>query len=561
MLRPRVILFVTAALILPSSAVANAASPSSAAAGAGLASPIVAVPSANALPPGFTVSAGQAIAAAKSSRAMQALHKREHPLIFQPYVWAGGQKHFWYILFRYRGKVVAEADVSPTGRVDAVWTGPQATATYTHGHYAPVFDSWWVVVPFSLLFLLPFINPRVPRRLVHLDALVVLSLMGSYALFDHGHLQSAVWLIYPPLLYLLIRMGLIGLRAPVGGGGLSSLMSTRVLVGGLLLLVGARVALSLASGTVIDVGYSSVVGAYRLAHGMPLYWPAAAHADTYGPIAYLAYLPFELLFPWHGRWDYLASAHAASIVFDLVTLVGLVFVGRRLRAGAEGRRLGLALAWVWAACPFTLLGLTEHSNDGLIAMLSVLSLLVFSSPVARGGLLGLAAAAKFSPAALLPLYASPRSEGRKRALACAAAFTAVLVTAIALFLPVGGLREFYNHTIGFQLTRSDVFSVWALHPSLAAIKTLLEVAALGLAAAVAFVPRRRSLPQVCALAAAVLIAVQLPAVHWFYYYVIWFMPYLAIALLAQEPRRARVTPRDELAAVARDGRERILVEA
>jgi hypothetical protein len=108
----------------------------------------------------------------------------------------------------------------------------------------------------------------------------------------------------------------------------------------------------------------------------------------------------------------------------------------------------------------------------------------------------------------------------------------VVVTAIGLYLPSGGLSEFYNHTLGFQLTRSDVFSPWALHPSLDPVKLALEVGALALCAIVAFVPRRRSLTEVCALAAAITIAVQLPAVHWFYYFIVWFMPFVLVALLA-----------------------------
>ena len=52
------------------------------------------------------------------------------------------------------------------------------------------------------------------------------------------------------------------------------------------------------------------------------------------------------------------------------------------------------------------------------------------------------------------------------------------------------------------------------------------------AAALAFVPRRRTLPQVAALAAAVMIALQLSVDHWFYLYIPWFFGALAIALLA-----------------------------
>ena len=49
--------------------------------------------------------------------------------------------------------------------------------------------------------------------------------------------------------------------------------------------------------------------------------------------------------------------------------------------------------------------------------------------------------------------------------------------------------------------------------------------------------------QICALAAAVTIAVQLPAIHWFYYYVIWFAPFLFVAQLAGASERVWVEER------------------
>ena len=526
-------------LVLISPAAASAAStfqqPTWTPGMAGADQPIIPALVGAAPPPHFSTSATDALAIAKSTPRMRSLHRRDHPLFVQVSIWG---THFWMVDFSYHRKLVGEVDVGRTGRVLSVWTGPLVLAVYARGHYAPVFDSWWVVVPSALLFLLPFLDPRRLRRLLHLDALVLLSFFVSYYLFDHTHLEAAVWLAYPPLLYLLARMLRIGMR---GRGEASSpfpILGTRAVFIGLLLLVAARITLSLVVREVGDVGYSSVIGAHRILHGQSLYYADIAHGDTYGPIAYLAYVPFVLLFPWHGVWDYLPSAHAASIVFDLVTVGGLVMLGRRLRQGRDGTRLGLALGWAWAACPFTLLGMTMHTNDGLVAMLSVLSLLVFTSPAARGAMVALAAAAKFSPAALLPLYASPRDRGLKGTIACVAAFTAVVALSVGLYLPPGGLTEFYNHTIGFQLTRQDVFSPWALHPGLAPVKAVLEVLALMLAAAVAFIPRRRSLTQVCALAGAVTIAVQLPAIHWFYYYVIWFMPFVLIAFMG--PRRASV---------------------
>jgi hypothetical protein len=53
-----------------------------------------------------------------------------------------------------------------------------------------------------------------------------------------------------------------------------------------------------------------------------------------------------------------------------------------------------------------------------------------------------------------------------------------------------------------------------------------------LAIAVAFVPRRRDVVVVAALAAAVVIALQLAVTHWFYLYLVWFFPLVLVALLA-----------------------------
>jgi hypothetical protein len=519
----RRLIWTAAMLVAMSLALAPAAS-----ADGGTDLPLAPVSSAVARPPGFTTNALQAMAAAKATPTMQALHAREHPLFVQPWIWGG---RWWYVSFAYKNRLVAEVDISGSGRVLAVWTGAQAGAVYTHGHYAPLFASWWLVVPFSVAFLLPFLGRRRIFTLASLDALALLSFLASFYVFYNANLELSVWLAYPPLVYLLARMLAIGMRPGSRAPFRIPVLGSRSLTIGLLVLVAARVALSLVNHTVIDVGYASVIGAHRIAHGQSLYYASAAHADTYGPVAYLAYVPFELLFPWHGKWDYLPAAHVAAIAFDLVTILALIALGRRLRPGRQGRRLGLILGWAWAACPFTLLPLMMHSNDGLIAMLVVLSLLWFSSPSARGGLLGLAAAAKFSPAALLPLFAGERSGGERGRRLCLAAFLIVVVCSIGPFLPSGGVAAFYHHTIGFQLSRSDVFSIWALHPALDPLKVALAVATVALALLVAFIPRRRSLAQTCALAAAVTIAVQLLATHWFYYYIVWFVPFVLVTLL------------------------------
>jgi hypothetical protein len=507
-------------------------------------------------PPGIATTASQAMRAAEATETMKALHRREHPLTVVPRVW---ELRRWMVDFYYRGELVAEAEVTGAGRVTGVFTGPVARAVYARGHFLPLFDSWWVVGTFSLLFLLPFLALRRLPRLAVLDAAAVLSFLVSYGLFNSVHLETAVWLAYPPLLYLAGRMAWIGFgRTRLGGSGRGRrpAVSTRWLGLGLLGLVAARVTLAVVSHDVSDVGVASAVGAHRILDGLPLYYAGAQHADTYGPIAYLAYVPFTLVFSAKG----MVAARAAAIGFDLVTIAGLFALGTRLRRGPDGTRLGMMLAWGWAACPFTLLALMMHTNDVLIAMLSVLALLAFASPAARGAILGLAAAAKFTPAILVPLFAGPGDRGRKAVLACVGAFALVVVVAIGLYLPPGGIREFYDHTIGFQLGRTDVFSPWALHPALKPIATVIEAAVILIAATLAFVPRRRSLGQVSALAAMLTIAVQLPAIHWFYYYIVWFIPFLLVALFAV-PRREEGDPgRDAVGAVQpAESREHVLV--
>jgi hypothetical protein len=113
----------------------------------------------------------------------------------------------------------------------------------------------------------------------------------------------------------------------------------------------------------------------------------------------------------------------------------------------------------------------------------------------------------------------------------------------------------------------DVFSPWALHPGLDVVKIALEVGAVLLAAALAFATRERTLAQMAALAGALTIAIQLPAVHWFYYYILWFLPFVLVGLLVpqrtsqpeasdQEPDAGPLTIEDH-----RSEPERVLVGA
>jgi hypothetical protein len=151
--------------------------------------------------------------------------------------------------------------------------------------------------------------------------------------------------------------------------------------------------------------------------------------------------------------------------------------------------------------------------------------------------IGLASAAKFAPLALVPLSATL---GRPIRYALAFALTVVIVA--APFLPDGGLRDFYDTTLGFHAGRDSPFSIWGQAPGLDWLQTVLKVGAAGLAVTIAFVPRKRDVVQVAALGAAALIGLQLVTVHWFYLYIVWFAPLVLVALFAAERDREVAAP-------------------
>ncbi len=468
-----------------------------------------------------------------------------------------------------------------TGEVKESWTGAAVAwpmARGRTGQFGHLLNAPWVWIPLAAVFLLGLWDFRRWRKWVHLDLLVLLSFGISQIYFNEAEIGISVPLAYPPLLYLLARMLWIGFR---GGGreaawrpsseGLRPSVPTwlaTTLVIGLIVL---RVVANGSDSGVIDVGYAGVIGADRITNAQPIYddsFPEEnSHGDTYGPANYFAYVPFELALPWGGAWDDLPAAHAAAIFFDLVTIAGLFVlgllagrrarpprgdpessIGRGIRAwparlgtslASPGGRLGVLLAFAWVAYPYTAFVTQSNSNDGLLGALLVWSLVAFASPPARGILLAAASLTKFAPLALVPLYATgERGFGFRRFSARGMVKPLLLFTlgfagfaALLLAYPAvdPGLGQFYERTVGSQLDRESPFSVWG-QTDLEWLQTTLKGAVLILGVALAFVPRRRSLVQIAALSAALLIGVELTLEHWFYLYIPWFFGALMFAL-------------------------------
>jgi hypothetical protein len=299
-----------------------------------------------------------------------------------------------------------------------------------------------------------------------------------------------------------------------------------------------------------------VIGAQRLTHGKPLYggYPSDnEHGDTYGPVNYEAYVPFEQIFGWSGTWDDLPAAHAAAIVFDLLAVALMFLLGRRVR----GPTLGIALAYAWVSYPFTLYALESNSNDALVAVLMLATLLLATSAPARGAFAALAGLTKFAPLALVPLLATyrlwsgpprqgsgsghaydppGRRQARRRAYVLAAFIAAFLAAAALVSIPAlrgDSLHTIYERTIAYQADRGSPFSVWGLYGGLGGWQQAVQIAAVVLALSLALVPRRDDLVGLAAACAAVIIAVQLGIDHWFYLYIPWFFGLVMLALLGR----------------------------
>jgi len=439
-----------------------------------------------------------------------------------------------------------------TGRVLEQWTGFQVAWSMARGYpgaFGRHVDALYIWLPLCLLFMFPFVDLRRPLSLLHLDLLVLLSFSVSLAFFNHAHIYASVPLAYPPLIYLLVRMLVLMRPERAGGAGRRARLRVNVptpwLAVGVVFLLGFRIGLNLTDSNVIDVGYAGVIGAQRIVDGRALYgsYPANnEHGDTYGPVAYEAYVPFEQIFGFSGTWDDLPAAHAAAVVFDLLAVALLFLLGRRVR----GPALGTALAYAWVAYPFTLFTLDSNSNDVLVTILVLAAILFASSPPARGLFAALASLSKFAPVALVPLLATyelserraagPAERPRRRPSALALFLAALLATAALVSIPALGhdsLHTIYERTIAYQADRGSPFSVWGLYGDLGGLQLAVQIAAVVLAVAVAFVRRRPGIAGLAAACAAVMIAVQLGVEHWFYLYIPWFFPLVMLALLGR----------------------------
>jgi hypothetical protein len=486
--------------------------------------------------------------AARADKVKEAV--RDGPL--QPSAYTKGLGR-WQVSWFRDGKEVVQVQVDDrTGAIVEQWSGDQVAWSMARGYpgaFGRKLNAPYVWIPLCVLFLLPFVDVRRPFRLLHLDLLVLLAFGASHYFFNRGEIGVSAPLAYPVLVYLLARVLFAAFRPRRPAGRLVPHASLTLLVVGLVFLTAFRIGLNVADSNVIDVGYAGEIGADRIADGHELYGDGFSNdverGDTYGPLAYLLYVPFEQAIPWSGRWDDLPAAHGAAIAFDLLALGGLILLGRRLRPGREGSVLGAALGYAWVAYPYTTFVLESNSNDTLVAVACVGALLAATlardraSAAATGLAIALGAAGKFVTAALAPLFS------RRSPVVLFVTIVVAIALVVVPFIPHGGLRELYDRTIGYQTSRPSPFSIWGQADSLAWLQSLVKGMVAGLAVLAAFRPRAPGLRQIAAMGAAILIGVELTATHWFYLYIVWFMPFVLVALLAAHAT-ADIKPDEEV---------------
>ena len=470
------------------------------------------------------------------------------------------------------GEIATGTVDDATAQVTEAWTGPQVAWGMARGGPGAFggkkINSYPVWLAFCAIFLLGLVDWRRPLSLRTLDLVALLGFSVSLWFFNRGNIFASAPLAYPPMAYLIGRGLWIGITGRATPG--RTVWPVWLLLALTAFGAGFRVTeYNHRNSNVIDVGYSGVIGAQRIVSGE---WPyghmpdegdlkacgpadangeirnriqtngrcesANPRGDTYGPVAYEAYIPGYLALGWSGKWDSLPAAHATVIAFDLICILGLALVG--LRFG--GPLFAGTLAFAWAAYPFTQYASSSNTNDALLPAFLIWGFWLLTSPWARGAFAALAGWTKFAALLVAPMWITYRMT-REQIVRAAAGFALATLAAFSIVLlepNVGhALRVFWDRTIAWQLSRESPFSIWDWRqyharglPDLQLVQRFLQALLVVAVIVFTFFPRRKTPLQLAALTGVLLLGFQLVLTHWFYLYIPWFFPFVAYATLA-----------------------------
>jgi glycosyl transferase family 87 len=456
------------------------------------------------------------------------------------------------------GRIVLETAVAPDGTVPhRILYRPG----YVRSGSETAQRSWVLLLLCSVFALVTMTVPL--RSLRNLDVLALVAFVTPVLLLNARLLEASVYVSYPLLAYLAARCLQVALRpAAAGAGGyvrsvgepvydrltraLDAATRRRVLGIGLAGAGVALVLLSVPGGLEGDVAFASMAGATKLLHGALPYGHLPTgdlvHGDTYPLFAYAAYIPAALVEPVEHAFDALDGALYVATAFALAGAAAMYLAGRRVGGEAStGRRLALA----WLCFPPVVIATASGSNDIVAAAAVAFAAALIAHPGRSAVAMTLAGWVKLGPLVALPAWVlRSRPPGLIRALVGAGAVTAFLVAWILVLSGPGGLGDMLD-AVAFQAERGSLLSIWTLTGTKAiqivfqaALVTLVVLGTVRIRSdsRLAGDPRR-----VAALAATILLGVQIAANYWTYAYLPWVLPLVALALLSEgrrEPARA-----------------------
>ena len=402
------------------------------------------------------------------------------------------------------------------------------------GAFGRKWNSPWLLIPLGLLFLLPFVDFRRPLRLLHLDLLVLLGFGVSHVFFNRGEIGVSVPLAYPVLLYVLGRMLWEGWRRRERVG------RARAARAGQPAPCGARLPRRLPDRAERDRlerdrrrllgrdrrrpdrGRRRAVRRRVRARQQERERLRAGRLPRVRAVGAAVALGRHLGRPAGGpcRGDHVRPADHRSAS----TCSGFACAGRR--SGSRSPTPG-------SPTPTRLFALETNTNDTLVAALLVWALVAVSAPVVRGALIGLASAAKFAALGARPALRRARP-------------------AAAVRRGVRGRRRGRRASVPAGRRAARLLRHDARLPRRARV----AVQRLGPGARARLAPHgregRRRRPRAwrsrsCRAGATpsrwrrsarrCSIALQLVTVHWFYLYVVWFTPFVLVALFAAQRSR------------------------
>jgi hypothetical protein len=406
----------------------------------------------------------------------------------------------------------------------------------------------------ALFVLMAGVRPW--RRLRNLDVLATLSFVPAVVLFQHRYVDASLVATLPGMAYLLARCVRVGFSAPGASSpstpllhaitpGLDPARRVRWLRALLIVLALLFVMVGVGSPDAVDVLYAVMEGATRLIHGVLPYGhmpPGIVHGDTYPILSYALYTPLAALSPVSSIWNSVDAGLALAALAALLAAwaVFRAVAGPRPRIPRAGRAAeleepALRAALAWLAFPPLLITVSTGTTDVALAAMLALALLVWRRPTLCAGILTVAGWFKFAPFALAPVALAPL-RGRRLAGALAA-IAVVSAASLSLVLALGGMPGVVDmaRAVSYQFTRGSMQSIWSAL-GIAALQPLGQAGVLALLAAV--VVKLRLTPslgldrvRMAAMAAAILIGLQLAADYWAFLYLVWVMPLVACSLL------------------------------